>query len=295
MLFRSESDVLIKYINARFCKGLGTNIFIIGLSGTGKSSASMRIGELVIKSREEDNLKMFITDSLLKLLKAIRQSKYGDIIIIEEVSVLFPSRRAMGTDNLSIAKVFDTIRKKKLCIISNAPLWKAIDSHMKSMGHILIETLVIRKKEEVVISKFYRLQTNPASGKTYTHIMKRKGRDVPLLFTRKPSKELWDNYEKDKDAFMEKLYIKLQAEQIKKETKENKSLEIDQPKIRKLTTRELEVHQLLNIKKLKKIKIAEILGVSPPRITNIIKNIRKKTEIPKESEDLTLKTTHSTF
>jgi len=131
-----EADVVVKHINSRFKKGLNTNIFIIGLSGSGKSSTSQRVGEIVIESRPKENIKMTCVDSLLGLLEAIRNSNPGDIIVIEEVSVLFPSRRAMAKDNLAVGKIFDTVRKRMLCIISNAPLWNSIDGLMKSQGHI---------------------------------------------------------------------------------------------------------------------------------------------------------------
>ena len=165
-----ESDLVIRNVNGRRRTGLNTNIFVVGLSGTGKSSTSIRLAELITESRESKP-QMFIVDSLLDFLRALKFCNEGDIIIIEEVGVLFPSRRSMASENVSINKIMDTCRKRLLTIISNAPLWKLIDSHMKSMGNILIETLRISKKQGVVISKFFRLQTNPMTGITYTHKM----------------------------------------------------------------------------------------------------------------------------
>ena len=109
---KPEADVLVRFINGRFNKGLGTNLAAIGLSGTGKSSCEQRITEKIKESRPEENLTSFITDSLLQLLEAIKKSKQGDMIIVEEVSVLFPSRRAMVKDNVSVAKIFDTKERR---------------------------------------------------------------------------------------------------------------------------------------------------------------------------------------
>jgi len=278
-----EADVVINYIKSRFQKGLGTNIFIIGLSGTGKSSSSIRVGELTSLDRKEENLRIFITDSILKLIDAVRQSKEGDIIVIEEVSVLFPSRRAMAGDNVAIGQIFDTIRKKRLCLISNAPIWTSIDTHMKAMGHLLIETLKIVKSEGVVVSKFHRLQTNPRSGKVYTHKMQRKGRDITLMITRKPNSDIWNSYEHEKDEFMEELYEKLKYQQVKKKEKYDKERgKAVKPKIRDLTKRELEVHHLYNVKGLNLTEIAKEKGISFQRVSIILKNIEKKSQIPKE-------------
>jgi len=276
-----EADVIVNYISARFRKGLGTTIYVIGLSGTGKSSSSQRIGELVIESRQEENLEIFIVSSLLDLIEAIQHSKEGDIIIIEEVSVLFPSRRAMGRENLAIGMILDTIRKKRLCLISNAPIWTSIDKHMRAMGHVLMQTLNILKGQQVVISKFYRLQTNPASGKTYIHTMTRKGVDVQLMITRMPNLVRWNTYESNKDKFMIELYEDLKQEQVKKKQKKDKEQgkDVPKPKIERLSKRELEVHQLYNREGLSQYETADKLRISQPRVNEILKNIAKKCQI----------------
>ncbi len=272
-----EADVVVRYIKSRFVRGKGTNIFIIGLSGTGKSSASQRIGELVIEARPKENLKMFIVDSLLKLIEAVKQTKLGDIIVIEEVSVLFPSRRAMGGENVAVGKIFDTIRKKKVCLISNCPLWHSVDKHMRSMGDIMIQTLNINRRKGVVISKFFRLQTHPATSKTYTHTMTRDGFDVALMITRMPNLVRWNEYEADKDKFIEEMYEELKQKQLKKEGKQT-----PQPKIKDLTTQEFEVRIDYFIKKLTQEEIANKKGISQPRVAQIIKNIIKKGGFAKE-------------
>lgn len=276
-----ECDIIVKYINKRYNQGLNTNIYVIGLSGTGKSSTSLRLSEKIIESRE-CLPKCFLTDSFLSFLKAIRNSNEGDIIIIEEVSVLFPSRRAMARENVNIGKVMDTCRKKRLCIISNAPLWNSIDSHMRAMGHLLVETLKIVKKFKVVVSKFHRLQTNPLTGKTYRHTMQRKGRDINRLVTQMPNKERWDEYEREKDIFMDELYNRMEFEQNKKKAKLDKEMGVVQPNIKELTARELEVHNLYNMKGMTQEEIGRRLGLSQPWISDIVKNIIKKSGNPLE-------------
>jgi len=277
-----ESDVVVKHIGVRFRHGLNTNLFIIGLSGTGKSSTSFRIAELVIGDRPKEKLQMFVCDSLLKLLESMKKAKQGDIIIVEEVSVLFPSRRSMARENVAINKVFDTCRKRRLCIISNCPLWKATDSHIRSMGHILIQTLQILKTEGIVISKFFKLQTNPSSSKTYTHTMTRDGKLVHRMYTRMPNAESWKEYEKKKDEFMEELYAELKHEQVKKLKKRQKEMGILQPKVKELTVQELEVHNLYNIKGQTQQEIAKKLGVCRQRVTQLVKQVANKSKIPKE-------------
>ena len=278
-----ECDIVVSHINTRLKKGLNINIYIIGLSGTGKSSTSLRLGELISESREIKP-QVFVVDSLLELLKALRKAKEGDIIIIEEVSVLFPSRRAMAKSNVNIGKVLDTCRKKLLCIISNAPLWNGIDSHMRAMGHLIIETLRINKIEGVVISKFHRLQTNPMSGKTYRHTMQRGEYDVARLYTRKPNSETWNKYEKNKDIFMENLYTQLEHEEKLKKTRLEKSMRVVKPEIKTLSKQYLQIHHLVNVEKKSQTEVSKIIGVTPSRISQIMKEINNISEIPKENQ-----------
>ena len=283
-----ESKVITDEVHIRFKKGLGTNMFIIGLSGTGKSSTSIRLGELLIE-RTDKEIKMTIVSSLLELLDAIRSSKLGDIIIVEEVSVLFSSRRSMAKDNVSVNMIFDTIRKKRLCLISNAPILGSIDSHMRAMGHILVETLRINISQGVVISKCFRLQTNPRSGKTYVHRFTNNERDVHRIFTRKPNGDVWKEYEDNKDKSMDKLYSRLKHEQQEKEDKAIKSMMKNQKvNIRKLTALELETHNLVNVKGLSQKEVAKNLGVSIQTISKRLQNIENKGNIPKKNEEIAI-------
>ncbi len=279
----TECDLIVNSVNSRLLKkGLNTNIYVIGLSGSGKSSTSQRLAEL-ISDRRETPPQIFIVDSLLELLRALRKTKEGDIIIIEEVSVLFPSRRSMAQENVAINKVFDTIRKRLLCIISNAPLWNSIDGHMRAMGNIIIETLRINRTDKVVISKFHRLQTNPMSGKTYRHTMQRNGRDVSRMFTRKPNSDRWVEYEKSKDKFMEELYQTLETQQEKKKRKfEKENKRNTTVVVRGLTPRERQVDRLYNNEKMTQQETANKIGITRQRVEQLLKAIMKKREKSQE-------------
>ncbi len=286
-----ESDIVVNHVNNRLRKGLNTNLYVIGLSGTGKSSTSQRLGELLKESREGET-KIYIADSLLGLLKAIRSSKEKDVIIIEEVSVLFPSRRAISIENVAIGKVMDTIRKKLLCIISNAPIWGSIDSHMRAMGHILIETLRINRTKKIVVSKFHRLQTNPGSGKTYKHTMRRGDREVQRMFTRMPGLKQWAEYEKQKEVFMDELYEELLHRQNKKKEKLNKEMgKVERQMIRQPTEKEMIAHSLVRVQGLTFREAAEREGVSIAAMQGRLKNLQKKTKLLTKIPDMGTKVT----
>ncbi len=275
-----ESDVVVNNVYDRYKKGLYTLILITGLPGTGKSSCSIRQCELISnKIHGKNEIKSSdIVDSFLSFLKRLRQvKKPGECIDIEEVSVLFPSRRAMASDNVEIGRVLDTCRKKQVILIANAPIFPSIDSHIRAMAHILIQTEKINKTQEVVISRVWRIQTNPHSGKIYRHTLKRNGRDVNMIITKKPNSKVWEEYEDNKDKFLDELYKNLEHSAKKKKEKQEK--EINKGKIigiGRLTQKELNVHNLVNYQGMSQTDCAKELGVHPSAISKMLKNINKK-------------------
>jgi len=289
-----ESEAVVKHIHVRHRKGLYTLALIYGLPGTGKSSVCIRLGQLISQEiHGKDTItEDSIIDSLLELIKFVRKAKPGDVGIIEEVSVLFPSRRSMAHDNVAIARVLDTCRKKQVILFANAPILDSIDKHIRCLAHIAIETLRIVKKQGVVVCKALRLQTNPASGKTYFHRFSRAGREVHRIYTARPDGDIWAKYESKKDKFLNDLYDKLKARAELKDAKELKELGIVSKvvQVRPLTPRELEVQQLVRVKGLKQVEAARELGIAPSRITRILKNINRKCGIIPENAPIDIHT-----
>jgi ABC-type dipeptide/oligopeptide/nickel transport system ATPase component len=280
-----EAKLLIDYIENRQRKGLGTTTFVVGLSGTGKSSTCQRLGEL-IKERRQD-AEVFIVDSLLSLLSAIRKTKHGDVIIVEEISVLFPGRRAMARDNLYIGKIMDTLRKNQIVLLTNAPIWRSIDGHMKSMGHVIVQTLKIYKKQKVVYSKFHLIQTNPLSGKPYFHTFQNeKNQDVNRLYTKMPNLERWDEYEKQKDEFIDKLYKRMQNITKKQEDKLDKEMGIQSTSLENLNPKEKKVLYYKEVEGLKQCDIAKKMSMSDANISLILKKIQEIRGRGKENEEI---------
>lgn len=279
LLTQPESDLVVNHVVDRYRKGLYTLIMITGLPGTGKSSTCFRLKELIVASFPNKKNKIAIIDSLADLARFAMESNFEDINIgiCEEVSTLFPSRRAMAGDNVDLAKVLDTCRKKRIILVANAPLWPSIDSHMRAMGNIYVETLKIYKRVGIVISKFFRLQTNPGTGKTYTHTMLRNGREVKRMYTRMPNAEDWKAYEKGKDAFMKELYIKITKRAEKRDEKEKEELGI-KPKavIMRAPTQREDTAYRMRLTGMTHQQIADKMGISRPMVTMMLQNIAKK-------------------
>ena len=236
-----EADVIINYIKRRRKRGLYTLILTTGLPGTGKSSIDIRLAELISLELTGKNIitEVNIIDDVLALIKFLKNANEKEVSIgvIEEISVLFPSRRAMSHDNVVVGKLLDT-------------------------------------------AKALRMQTNPGSGKTYFHWLKRKGKEVHRIFVRKPNSETWKGYEERKDKFLDELYKDLMKKTLKKRGKEDKGTIV-----KPLSPREIEAYDLVIRQGLKHKQAAEIMGIDRTTVTKLIKNIKYKTNFQKEVKE----------
>lgn len=273
-----ECDLIDNKILRRLREGLSTHVLVTGLPGRGKSSFAVRTAERLdarIKNGVQFSHKD-IVDSFLKLLERVTRIKTpGEIIVIEEVSVLFPARRSMSGDNVAVGMIFDTIRKKRAILISNAPLFKTIDPHMRALADILVECQRVLKTYGLVKLKAWVIKTDVQTAKTYRYRFKRGLRDIMFHYSKAPNKEIWSAYEKDKDKFIFETYLKLQKKAELKEKKENKdirSLESDKEK------RNRGIFYKHTVEKKHYKLIAEEEGLTTGTIANIITNMRKKQE-----------------
>jgi len=289
LLESPESDLIVNYIMSRYNKGLYTLVLTAGLPGTGKSSVGQRLKQLLHEQMGGESKVEHIVDNLLDLVKFVKNAspdkEEPDICVVEEISVLFPSRRAMSGDNVDIARILDTCRKKKVILIANAPLWNSVDSHIRAMANVFLQTIRIYRDVEIVYCKCYKLQTNPQSGKTYTHSFKRDNKDVSRCYFRKPNKELWEQYENRKDSFLDMIYSRIEARQVKKMKEDKKLLQHLNPQVvQGLTKRELEVYDKVYNKGMQQKEIAVEWGVDPAIVCRLMKKIKEKMTNPLENE-----------
>lgn len=300
-----EGDAMATYVFNRWKKGLFPVVKLIGLSGTGKSYASVRMAQKVKqKIIEEDNGRNLydtsaicpddIVTDLLGLIRAIRfATKKGKIVVIEEVSTLFNTRRAMAGDNVDIGKILDTARKKGMILFANYPINKTADSHFERMCCMEIQTMKLLKKKGICIVKPMILQTNPATAKTYHHyVHDNNGNEIAVSYLKAPEGDVMIEYEKKKDKFMDDLYERLEHRQIKKLEKENKDMgkepvvtQVNKP----LTDKELDCYNNVVLNKMKISEYAVKIGVNNSVITRRLQNIKKKAIIPRELGNFAIK------
>jgi len=285
-----ESDVLVNYIVDRWKKGLYSLILVAGLPGTGKSSLCIRLKEKLHEILGGTAKIVDINDNLLDFVRFVKNANpegpEPDIGVTEEISVLFPSRRAMSTDNVDLARILDTCRKKKVILFANAPIWTSIDSHMRSMANVYIQTIRVYKGAGLVFCKCYKLQTDPRTGKTYTHSFKRGIKDVNRCYVLKPNSDLWKQYESKKDTFLDSVYSKIEARQLQKLKKDEKLVaSLGKKNVEGLTAQELTIYNLAVVNKIKHEEVGKKVGLSRSRVCQLLTQIRKKLKIIDDNEN----------
>lgn len=283
-----EAGIIRTQILHQQRRGRMNVIHVIGLPGTGKSWACLRLAELLSDDLhgQNDITARNVVNSLLGLLKFIRAiKKDGEIVICEEIGVWLSSRRSMAAENVDAGYVWDTLRKKRVIVIANNPIGKDVDKKLVSLSSLSIQTLSLNKKEGVCILKPLRLQTNPSSGKTYLHRLLDNGAEVHRCWVGKPQKELTDAYEDDKDIFLDKLYERLQKKHEEKEEKD----------ILKVTSNVLPTDAQVRRKKLRDkgltlLEIAKLEGITESGVGDSLQAYEakmKKLKIQKNSKDET--------
>lgn len=272
-----ECDVIDNYIIDRLKKGLQTNILITGLRGKGKSSFGCRMGERL--TEKINNGKAFssddIIDSFLKFLERLQKvDRPGEVFMIEEVSVLFSSKRSMTGENVSLGKILDVIRKKQVIMISNAPLWPSVDSHMRAMTDILVECKGVLRDQKVVVAKAWKIQTNTQTGKTYRHTFMRDKRRVRLFYSKQSNQEIWAQYEKDKDNFIDELIHNIKKKIEIKLVKEN--VELNKYSAKGVVGRQKDIIDCWEKGIFNQVEIAKVLGITQGVVSDKEIALRKK-------------------
>lgn len=223
MLRPPEQTVITNYICERIRKGLGVNIIVIGTPGSGKSYCCLRLMELCLKDLYDEpleNPKGHVVDNIADAFGFVRRAtRVGMPLTIEEISILASARRSMSGDNVSLNQLLDTVRKKQIVLLMNAPTLQSVDSHVKRMSHLMIECLRVNKQKQFATIKALKLQFNQSSGKVYTHRFHSGGRDVMRSVLYKPSPEVCVSYEEKKDQFLHNLYEMAELKSIAKRTK----------------------------------------------------------------------------
>lgn len=207
------------------------NFFIVcvGPPGSGKSWVMLSIAAMVeAKIKRKFNVAhvCFTGSTFMKLLNNKEEIKRGMVLGLDEAGVAIASREYYSIINRALDAVFQTFRYRNLVIIATVPDLSFIDSHIRKMINVIIETdhdsvnefnkkttvklkFVINQPVQGVI-KFPFPQITTRGGE----VIKIVSMDIPA-----PPKEMAHKYEKLHQDFKEKLAKRKAMEIEKSESK----------------------------------------------------------------------------
>lgn len=279
-----EGYVINKWFASRFNRNKNVLIATIGVTGSGKSYANLRMLELWYEfyfkqPMPKENICFSIKEAML-LINSGKLPK-GSILIVEEAGV---SMNSLDFQN-KIVKFFNFVlqsfRSKNIGIIFNLPNLGFMTKTGRTLLHGVFEAKKINTQtKEVSIKPFY-VQIEAFSGKLYKHYLKQDidGRKVKVkrVNYHLPSKDIIDYYEKKKDDFVNKVSNSLVLEiESKEESVEMPKVLFDKEKIIELCEQGYNSYK----------EMGKVLNIHPSNMDKRIKAIINEYNLSKTLKSL---------
>lgn len=271
----SSEPKWVVYIKQRIKNNKNFMCFIGGPTGSGKSTSSLRIAQLLDPNFSQDRI-VFTPLEFMQLLNGGTLSK-GSVIVFEEAGVTMNNRNWQSTVNKMMNFVAQTFRHRNYIVIFNSPHMDFVDSATRKLFHAKFETLSIDKKKKQVVLKPLLLQYNADMRKTYMKYLQftSPGRTATKLERWRidlPTPDLLEAYELKKTAFTDKLNNDLMRELENVQSKEQEKL---QGSTKPLTDNQQSVLELLD-RGMSIKEIAKVRDVALASVYNMIQGMKKK-------------------
>lgn len=175
--------------------GKSPNILIVGKRRTGKSWATLSIGELL-------NYKTFKVDhvavSIPQFAKIIsgKDVVMGDVLIMDDAGVGVAARKWASYENKKFDDIVQTWGNKNIIVIFNTPSSGLIDVHSRNLFDWILEPVGMDKHKGITYLKILKLQWNNQMNKMYYSVFRKNGRRYPTIAIPRPSKQTAIAYEK---------------------------------------------------------------------------------------------------
>lgn len=201
---------------------------VVGDTGSGKSYASLRLGEVIDPNFGIENVAFNIVEFLEKVIDD--SFGQGSVIILEEGSVEASSYDWHSESNRVFAKVLDTWRHQNRMGIINLPNFMALEKGARRRSQAIVEMQHAAPWRDYSQAKFKESRYGNIEDKFTTPFPVIRGKQRKYLRFEMPSQELRDAYEKKKRNYTsdlnEDLLESLLAEQEEQESTELKPQQI---------------------------------------------------------------------
>lgn len=172
-------------------------ILIVGDTGGGKSYAALKMAEAIDPTFHPGRIAHMRGSEFIRILTT-EKLRRGNVVIWDDVGKGLKKRDWYDVVNKAIVDVLQVFRVLGLCVIFTCPDASFIDSNAISLFHYWGEMTTIDYTKKKSKMKFFKIQKNRRTGKTYWHYIRVAGKKITRLVTGLPSRELIRQYEKDK-------------------------------------------------------------------------------------------------
>lgn len=269
IVLAKDEPYWISYMKQRIKKNKNFLGFISGQTGSGKSYASLSIGEMVDPEFHVGRI-VFGGRELMDLINS-GELKKGSCIIFEETGVEMNNRNWASITNKMLNYLLQTFRHRNFIMIMNSPYMDFVDAGTRKLFHAEMTTTGINFTKKTCRLKPVLIQYNSRIQKFYykrLRVIMKEG-VVPIDFWNvpKPSKELVKQYEIKKTAYTDDLNRRILEEFDREDRKLMKNLQLS----------EIQKHTLDLLKEgMNASQIAEVRGVNRHVVKSTINAMRRK-------------------
>lgn len=126
-------EVVEALVRARLRNNRNLVAAVCGETGSGKSYASLRLGELIDPEFSADD----VVFSVAEFLDALEQKGAGEVIIFDEGQE-WNARRAMSKKNVQMTEIMAMLRFTRVNIIFTAPAISMMDVSLRRLMHLYL-------------------------------------------------------------------------------------------------------------------------------------------------------------
>jgi hypothetical protein len=203
---------VISALISKLERGTGQNVVFTGSPGSGKSWASLALGEKCsLKMGKVFTIKnnvAFESRTFMKLINDIENVPPGSSIVFEELGVNLSSKSHMTRLNKLLSAVFQTVRERGILCIMNAPDLGMFEKDVRKLLHFWFETDKLLHKQQQCWTKPHMVELYQQNGDIF-YPYPRFGTNevVKRVIWSPPSKELQKEYLKAEAIFKKQLRI----------------------------------------------------------------------------------------
>lgn len=223
-----DKSVIVERIRNRLHKqGKNALILLVGDTGESKSLSAITLASEIDSTFSEEIREKNSTLSRIahqkgsEFSRLLDESKLrrGNTIIWDDVGKGLKRREWYEVLNRAIVDVLQTFRILGLGVVFTCPDPRLIDSNALALFHYWGEMQPIDFKRQLGVMKFFEVQINRRTGKTYYHYPRArvggKVKTITRFYCQRPPKDIERLYERDKRPVVKKL-LKLTARMFKK-------------------------------------------------------------------------------